>query len=340
MRVARILAIVLASVLVATTGLWAAYAMYAQYFSNWGSVQMVLAVDTAELRNTWLNTLGNDAEQKLQKEKVAVDSVAIVNGKLQLRIAKPEDRDIALNALQSLGPTGNMKVDIGEEGIFTIAPTQPGLDEQLNNTMASTISVLRQRMQNSGIAVRQITRQGDNNIFVHVVHIAAPQDIKQLRYLVTNTGRLSFHEVHHTLTASEARRTHIPIGFKIYPPKDKSEEELLLRKIPAISPDAIADAQTAFDPRSNEPIVTFQFTSTGARQFGQFTLDNIGRKFAIVFNGQLISAPVIREPILGGYGQISGNISIAEAQSMALALKSGALPVRLTVIEEKTITGH
>ncbi|MEJ2118158.1 MAG: hypothetical protein P8Y36_09780 [Alphaproteobacteria bacterium] len=323
--------------MVAMVGLWAAYAVYAQYFSNWGTVHMVLAVDTAELRNTWLNTLGKNARLKLQKENVAVESVAIVNGKLQLRIAKPEDRDTALNALQFLGPKGNMKVNVSERGIFTIAPPQSGLDEQLNNTMVSTIRVLRQRLYNSGITVRQIIRQGHNNIFIHVDHIAAPQDIKQLRYLVTNAGRLSFHEVHHTLTVSDARRTHIPFGFKIYPPKDKAEKELLLRKIPAISPDALADAWTAFDARTNEPVVTFRFTSTGARQFEQFTRENLGRPLAIVFNDQVLSAPVIREPIVGGEGQISGRFTVPEVQSMVLALKSGALPAHLTLIEERVI---
>lgn len=338
MRGARLVTIVLGTILLLMAGLWAAYAMYAHYFSNWGSVQMVLAVDTAGLRNTWLNTTGNNARLQLQKEKVAVDSMAIVNGKLQLRIAKPEDRGAALKALQSLGPIGNMKVSAGEGEIFTITPTQAGLDEQLNNTMMATIRVLHQRMDNAGITVRQIARQGHNNIFIHVVHMAELQDIKPLRYLVTNAGRLSFHEVHPTLTASEARRSYVPVGFKIYPPKDKTEKELLLRKIPALGPDVIADARTAFDAFTNEPVISFRFTPPGAHQFGQFTRENIGRPFAIVFNDQVISAPVIREPILGGQGQISGNFTVAEAQRMALTLKSGALPARLSIIEER-VTG-
>src|SRR5690606_7705578 len=95
--------------------------------------------------------------------------------------------------------------------------------------------------------------------------------------------------------------------------------------------------QPGFDQRTNEPIVTFRFNTSGARRFAQATQQNVGRPFAIVLDNEVISAPVIREPILGGSGQISGSFTVQEANDLAILLRAGALPAPLTVIEERTV---
>src|SRR5690606_8695702 len=95
--------------------------------------------------------------------------------------------------------------------------------------------------------------------------------------------------------------------------------------------------QPGFDQRTNEPIVTFRFNTSGARRFAQATQQNVGRPFAIVLDNEVISAPVIREPILGGSGQISGSFTVQEANDLAILLRAGALPSPLTVIEERTV---
>ena len=99
----------------------------------------------------------------------------------------------------------------------------------------------------------------------------------------------------------------------------------------------LTDAQPGFDQRTSEPIVNFRFNSTGARKFAQATQDNVGKPFAIVLDNQVISAPVIREPILGGSGQISGNFTVQAANDLAILLRAGALPAPLTIIEERTV---
>src|SRR5262249_11097694 len=100
---------------------------------------------------------------------------------------------------------------------------------------------------------------------------------------------------------------------------------------------AVADAQPSLDQRTGEPIVNFKFNSTGARKFGRATQENVGRPFAMVLDNEVISAPTVREPILGGSGQISGNFTVESAINLAILLRSGALPVPLTIIEERTI---
>jgi preprotein translocase subunit SecD len=136
---------------------------------------------------------------------------------------------------------------------------------------------------------------------------------------------LSFHEVHLSLTAGEAREKGVPVGYRIYPAPDGIpwEKELLLREEPLLHGGDMADAQPSFDPRMNRPIVTFQFNPAGTRKFGLFTRNNVGRQFAIVVDGSVVTAPIITEPILGGKGQISGSFTSDSAAQLAARIRSG-----------------
>src|SRR5204862_3757884 len=104
-----------------------------------------------------------------------------------------------------------------------------------------------------------------------------------------------------------------------------------------VSGEDLTDAQPGFDQRTSEPIVSFKFNLNGARRFAQVTQENVGRPFAIVLDDEVISAPVIREPILGGSGQISGNFTVEQANDLSILLRAGALPARLTPIEQRTV---
>ena len=170
-----------------------------------------------------------------------------------------------------------------------------------------------------------------------LVQFPGIQDTTQLKALIGKTARLSFHEVHPSLSAEEARQARAPPGYRIYPAVDKEEGDQLLRETPVVRGDELVDAQPAFDQRTNEPIITFRFNNAGARKFGTFTKDNVNRPFAIVLDDQVISAPVIREPILGGSGQISGSFTVETANQLAIQLRSGALPAKLTIVEERTV---
>ena len=140
-----------------------------------------------------------------------------------------------------------------------------------------------------------------------------------------------------TTSAEEAKRTRVPPGYKIYPSQARVDGPQLLRDTPVVRGDELKGAQPAFDQRTNEPIISFTFNDTGARKFGTFTKDHVGRPFAIVLDDEVISAPVIREPILGGSGQISGNFTVESANQLAIQLRSGALPAKLTIVEERTV---
>jgi len=134
-------------------------------------------------------------------------------------------------------------------------------------------------------------------------------------------GCVSFHEVHPQVTVQEALQTRVPAGYQIY--SLGRNEKLLLREIPFVRGGEMSDAEASFDARTGEPIISFRFNAKGAGKLLSFTQNNVGRPFAIVLDNQVISSPVIREPILGGTAQISGNFTSAQAQQLITNLKTG-----------------
>jgi protein-export membrane protein SecD len=187
------------------------------------------------------------------------------------------------------------------------------------------------------------------------VQVPGFDDTETLKKLIGQTARLTFHDVHPNMTAAQARESMIPLGYVIHSDADDPNYEHLLKEIPVVYGEDLVDAQPGFDQDTNEPIISFRFNQKAARLFGQFSSLNVGRPFAIVLdNGivettkadgtverkrdvRVLSAPVIREPILGGSGQISGNFSVEEANNLAVQVRSGALPTTLTIVEERTV---
>ena len=140
----------------------------------------------------------------------------------------------------------------------------------------------------------------------------------------------------------EASGGRAPSGYELLPSDPRQGEryantKYLIDKKIMLTGEDLADAQPGFDSRSNEPIVSFRFNQRGAKIFGRITTENVGKPFAMVLDAKVISAPVIREPILGGTGQISGSFSVPDANNLAILLRSGALPAKLTVVEERVV---
>lgn len=128
-----------------------------------------------------------------------------------------------------------------------------------------------------------------------------------------------------------------PPGVTIMPDSKNPAIKYPIEDQVALSGERLTDARAGFDPRTNEPIVSFRFDSLGARQFADITTKNVNRPFAIVLDGKVLSAPVIREPITGGSGQISGSFTVQDTVVLSALLRAGALPAPLTVIEERTV---
>jgi protein-export membrane protein SecD len=172
---------------------------------------------------------------------------------------------------------------------------------------------------------------------VQLPGIDNPEHVKEL---LGKTAKLTFQLVDLSVTPEDARRGRLPAGDEVLPAADDSrgrggEGAYVVRKRAVITGENLVDAQPTF--QNNEPVVNFKFDSVGARRFGDVTRENVGKPFAIVLDGHVISAPVIREPILGGSGIISGSFTVQSANDLALLLRAGALPAPLVILEERTV---
>jgi preprotein translocase subunit SecD len=162
-----------------------------------------------------------------------------------------------------------------------------------------------------------------------------------VKALIGKTAKLTFQMVDVENSLQDAMAGRVPPGSMLFPMVDGGANGqppmILVKSKIAVSGENLVDAQPSFDGRNNEPVVSFRFDTLGAKKFGDVTSKNVDRPFAIVLDGRVISAPVIREPILGGSGQISGGFSIEESNDLALLLRAGALPAPLSILEERTV---
>ena len=312
-----------------------------------GGAHLLLAMDTEELRKEWLQTARDDARRTLRDAKLFPTGVGIVGNSVQVRLAKPEEADAAVRELRKLvqplgsavlGTSGeDLAIAKGDGGVITLTPTPQGLQQRVIHAATAAIETVNRRINALGTAESTVVKQGADRILVQYPGLS---DTKVLKDLLGQTAKLSFHEVHPTMTADEARQGRVPSGYRIFAASERGDEQgvsYLLRETPVVPGDDLVDSQPGFDQRTNEPIITFRFNQAGARRFGRFTQENVNRPFAIVLDDKVLSAPVIREPILGGTGQISGSFTVETANTLAVQLRSGALPVKLTIAEERTV---
>ena len=315
-----------------------------------GGAHLLLALDTKELEKDWLNNLREDARRNLRDAKIGFSAIGVAGNAVQVRLVKPEDGDQAVKELRKLvqpigntilGTSGNdVEVERGSEaGLVLIKPTQYGLQERVSHAAAASIETINRRVNAMGTAESTVVRQGRDRILVQYPGLT---DTTQLKELIGKTAKLTFHAVHPTVTADEAKLTRPPMGYKIYEADEKEAAEgypaaYVLQEVPVVQGDDLVDSQPAFEHQTNAPVISFRFNQSGARKFGNFSKNHVGEPFAIVLDEKVISAPVIREAILGGSGQISGNFTVESANNLAIQLRSGALPAKLTIVEERTV---
>ena len=310
-----------------------------------GGSHLLLKVSTDEIVKETLESVRDDARSRLRKAKVGYSGLNVQKNIVRVRVRKAEDLDRAYTALGKMvqplagsvftgagGP--DLVVSKDASGAITLKPTEPAIVERINSAMAAAIETIRRRVDELGTTEPNIQRQGADRILVQVPGLDNPQ---QLKDIIGRTAKLSFHSVHPSITASEAKETTRPPGYDIYPSNDGFAREYLLKKRAVVSGEDLVDSQPGFDQRTNEPVVTFRFNSKGSRRFGKWTQNNVGRPFAIVLDKKTISAPVVREAILGGTGQISGSFTVEGANNLAILLRSGALPATITIVEERTV---
>ncbi|WP_108662943.1 protein translocase subunit SecD [Acuticoccus kandeliae] len=297
-----------------------------------GGSHLVLEVDHDALVKERLETLSEDARAALRGAGLRGASIQISGEGVSVRLAEAGQRTAALAALADLvgtiGLSGADDLTFGGEGAtISLTPTETGIAERTSAAAEQSMEIIRQRIDQVGVAEPTIQRVGPDRILVQLPGV---QDPARIRELLGSTAKLSFHLLANTLPG-----TALPAGVSLlddaegvtYPVVDRVE----------LAGDRLRDTRAGFDQRTNEPIVTFRFDTAGSNRFADITRTNVGHPFAIVLDGEVLSAPVIREPITGGSGQISGSFTVESATDLAALLRAGALPAKLTVIEERTV---
>ena len=216
-------------------------------------------------------------------------------------------------------------VEGGTQLVLGVEPD--GVDR--GDAVAESIKVIERRLKDLGVRFKAQPQDNDRIL----LQLARSVDPRRVIEVTTRRGKLQFRLIETNLTPEQAVRGEPPPHAEELHGRD--QRTYLVNKRAVLTGRDVVDAQAAFDARTSEPVVTFRFSADGARRFAQVTQENVGKPFAIVFDNEVLSAPIIREPILGGTGQISGSMTVQDASDMALMLRAGELPGKLTLIEQR-----
>ncbi len=303
-----------------------------------GGSYLVLEVDAASLKSDRMRALLDDARGKLRAERIQPQSIRAVGDSVIVTIPDADQRakaDTALKTLISQVNTTGFGTAINDIDVTSsdnqirLTLTQAGFTYRLDAALQQSLEIIRQRVDQVGVAEPSIQRVGSDRI---VVQLPGLQDPAHLRQLLGSTAKMSFHMV-----ADVNPNDPPPPGVSILPDSKDPNIKYPVEDQIALSGERLTDARAGFDQRTNEPIVSFRFDSLGARQFADITTKNTGRPFAIVLDGKVLTAPRINEPITGGSGQITGSFTVQDSVVLSALLRAGALPAPLTVIEERTV---
>ncbi|MBR2118812.1 MAG: protein translocase subunit SecD [Pseudomonadota bacterium] len=308
-----------------------------------GGSHILLEVDSNSVKKDKLDQVRDDVRRTLRDAKIGYTGLAVRGESVEVRV-KDTDLTAALAKLRELsqplggllGSSGQRSVEVSDVGGGLIRLTVPpaAITERVRQSVEQSIQIVERRINELGTVEPLIQRQGIDRILVQVPGL---QDPTRLKELLGKTAKLDFRMVDSTVPADQAQQGRVPPDSEVLMSASSPKVPYVIKKQVLVSGGDLTDAQPGFDQRSGEPIVSFRFNTSGARKFAQATLENVGQPFAIVLDNEVISAPVIREPITGGSGQISGSFTVQGANDLAILLRAGALPAPLTIIEERTV---
>lgn len=309
-----------------------------------GGSHILLEANPADVTKARLENMEDQIRTELRRgdPKIVIGDISRKGGKLSFMVRNPAQVDAAVERIRPLtqgaGLTGQRDYDVAvqDSSTISITPTQAGIDNAVNQAMEVAKEVIDRRINELGTREPTIIRQGANRI---VVQVPGLQDPAQLKNLLGQTAKLEFKLVDYAADPAELAQGRAPIGSEIlpYPDNPSGLPLIAVKRQVMVSGDELTDASQGYDQQNNQPVVNIRFNGSGGRKFGRVTTENVNRPFAIILDGKVLSAPNINEPILGGSAQISGNFTVQSANELAIALRSGKLPVKLTVVEERTV---
>jgi preprotein translocase subunit SecD len=309
-----------------------------------GGSYLLLEVDSNYVKKQKLEQIRDDSRRVLRDAKILYTGLTVRNDAVEIRITKDTDLPTALSKLRELsqplgglvGSSGQRSLEVSDAGggLIRLSVPQAAITDLLRRTIEQSIQIVERRVNELGTVEPLIQRQGADRILVQVPGL---QDPTRLKELLGKTAKMEFRMVDTTVSPDQAQQGRVPADSEVLMSASSPKVPYVIKRQVLVSGGDLTDAQPGFDQRTNEPIVSFKFNSSGSRKFAQATSENVGLPFAIVLDNEVISAPVIREPITGGSGQISGSFTVQAANDLAVLLRAGALPAPLTVVEERTV---
>lgn len=322
-----------------------------------GGSYILLEADTADFRKVRLAAKRDEIETEFRRQdpRIAIGDISLQDNRISFMVRDPAQVDAARERLLQLtgsgvGLTGQREwtIEVQDATRFIVSQTSAGQQQAIEQAMGDAREVVDRRINALGTLEPTIVRQGTDRIVVQVPGLQDPEALKQL---LGQTARLEFKLVDQAANPADLARGVAPIGAEVmpwpsappgipyvaYPTQEGRQPMVAVKRQTIVSGDQLVDARQEYS-QEQQVVVGFTFDSNGGRRFAQVTQANTGKPFAIIVDSTVISAPNINEPILGGRGQISGGFTVESANQLAIALRSGKMPVKLNVVEESTIS--
>jgi preprotein translocase subunit SecD len=308
-----------------------------------GGSQLLLEADIADAGKQRLQAMEDSVTTELRRGEPRIDigDVSTSGGRLSFIVRDPTQLDAAVERLRALTQpvalTGNRdwEVTVVDSTRIVLTPTEAGAKQALKDSLTVARDVVRRRIDPGGTKEITVINQGERRIFVQVPGVEDPEALKQL---IGQTARLEFKLVDLNADPNQVAQGRAPPGSQVLPMADGTGAVAVQRRV-MVSGEQLVDAKQGFD-QNGRAVVDITFNAAGARRFGRVTQENVNKPFAIILDDKVLSAPNINEPILGGRAQISGNFTVETANQLAISLASGKLPVKLNVIEERTVSAE
>tara|TARA_Y100000816_G_scaffold57293_1_gene37429 strand:- start:911 stop:2290 length:1380 start_codon:yes stop_codon:yes gene_type:complete len=286
-----------------------------------------------------MDDLYDEIRIELRRNKILLSDISQSNNQLKITLSDDGFKGDLLDIIESLSQNVRGQLGTGQlvdelnimeqiDGSILVSMTEEAKSDLLRRSVDQSIEIIRRRIDELGTKEPTIQRQGDSRILIQVPGLDDP---KRLKDLLGTTAKMTFHLIDPFYDGGNVSRSSMQLKHA------NNESTYVVERRSIIGGENLVDAQPGFDSQTNQPIVNFRFDGQGSRKFGKITTDNVGKLFAIVLDNEVISAPIINEPILGGSGMISGSFTVQEANDLAILLRAGALPAPLVILEERTV---
>lgn len=317
-----------------------------------GGAHMLLEVDLTSVmaqaldneRETIRQAFAQSEQGRIRTEYLRVEGDAIT-GKIRnqedveraLRLVRDSSQPISQTTLTTAKTT---QVDtVGSDG-FRVTITPENIANIQQRTIAQSIEVLRRRIDPNGTTEMTLVREGDDRILLQV---PGAKNVGEIKERINKTANLSFHMVRpessSVASLRQASEGRLPPGSAYYI-EQNSTSGLIVDRRTRITGECLKNSQEGLHPQNSTPIVNFSFNLRCAKLFGELTARNVGQRFAVVLDEEIITAPRINGAITGGSGFIEGSFTIESARELALLLNAGALPAKLLIVEERTVSAE